>query len=560
MDSQTTGARWLSLLSLTTAFSLLSCGGIDPSEDIAAVAQPLTTEMTAAYAGSPIAIPDNAPAGILSTLRLDTTGKTKGLTAEVHITHTYVGDLRIKLTCPDGTVSVLQDQVGGSGKAIDKTYAVTSCDGRAAGGNYTLAVADLDARDVGSLTSWKITAQVEGGSGVAISGVNNWYIIGNSRTLGQNTIPLKITTPSTVTTASVKIDALAPFALTKVAGGFQADLDISRLSAAQHTLSIFVNGGTVPAAQKVFRRSHPVYVFLTTDWDTSDSPDSALNLQDALHTAHPALKITHFVGPYTFTDTTLSATRKRALVNWLNGERSLYSDEIGLHIHPYCNFVNTLGGIACRTTPTYSTTGPDTTGYTVPLAVYSEAEISAMLKASDSLFVANGLGKPTSFRAGGWTADIDVARALSANGYKADSSANNWARLEEWDGLGTGYLFNWNKMNWNPIGDLSQPYHPSATSTTTPAVPGLEVLEVPDNGSLVDYVSGEEMIAIFNANWNGEAVAAPKSYVIGLHPVNYDSYYHARMQMVLSHVDRFLARSDAGPVFYETLTGTAPVW
>ena len=272
-------------------------------------------------------------------------------------------------------------------------------------------------------------------------------------------------------------------------------------------------------------------------------------------------KITHFVGPYTFTDSTVSASRRQALVSWLNGNRSHFGDEIGLHIHPYCNFINTLGnGITCKTTPTYSTTAPDTTGYTVPLSVYTEAELNTMLKAADNLFIANGLGKPTSFRAGGWTASIEVERALSANGYRADSSANNWARLEEWQGSGTGFLFDWNKANWAPIGDLSQPYHPSSTSTVTPAVPGLSVLEVPDNGSLVDYVSGAEMVAIFDATWNGQSATAPKSYVIGLHPINYDTTYHARMQMILSHVDAFLSANDAGPVVYATLTDTSRTW
>jgi hypothetical protein len=100
---------------------------------------------------------------------------------------------------------------------------------------------------------------------------------------------------------------------------------------------------------------------------------------------------------------------------------------------------------------------------------------------------------------------------------------------------------------------MSQPYHPSTTSTTTPALPGLAVLEVPDNGSMVDDVSGAEMISIFDANWNGQPAATLKTFVIGLHPINYDATYHARIQQVLTYVDRFLATNNAGPVVYQTL-------
>ena len=170
--------------------------------------------------------------------------------------------------------------------------------------------------------------------------------------------------------AAAQIDNRTAVPLSRVAGVYQANLDLSQLGAGEHAVSVYTNGATTPAARKVFRRSHPVYVYLTTDWDTGDSPDSALALQDELHATHPALEITHFVGPYTFTDPTVSVARRSQLVSWLNGQRSQFGDEIGLHIHPYCNFVNTVGGVPCRTTPTYSTSAPDPTGYTVPLSAY----------------------------------------------------------------------------------------------------------------------------------------------------------------------------------------------
>ena len=53
-------------------------------------------------------------------------------------------------------------------------------------------------------------------------------------------------------------------------------------------------------------------------------------MEDAYHANTPSLKITHFVGPYTFTDPNLSASRRQYLVNRLNNLKTTYGDEIGL--------------------------------------------------------------------------------------------------------------------------------------------------------------------------------------------------------------------------------------
>ena len=56
---------------------------------------------------------------------------------------------------------------------------------------------------------------------------------------------------------------------------------------------------------------------------------------------------------------------------------------------------------------------------------------------------------------------------------------------------------------WAPIGDTSQPYYPNMNDALSPTAPTLSLLEVPDNGIMVDYVSVEEMQDIFAANWDG---------------------------------------------------------
>ena len=85
--------------------------------------------------------------------------------------------------------------------------------------------------------------------------------------------------------------------------------------------------------------------------------------------------------------------------------------------------------------------------------------------------------------------------ALAANGYVADTSANNWARMEEWDGQQNGVLYEWNSAHWSSINETSQPYYPNVDDILSDAPPTLPILEVPDNGILVDYVTGEEMVS-----------------------------------------------------------------
>ena len=123
--------------------------------------------------------------------------------------------------------------------------------------------------------------------------------------------------------------------------------------------------------------------------------------------------------------------RQAYLVDWLLRLSTTYQDEIGLHIHPFCNFVSTVPGVPRRIKPSDSYDKGDSTGYTVLSAAYSESEFFKLLEAADALFTAHGLGKPTAFRTGSWAANAGTLKALAEDGFVADSSANNWARIEE---------------------------------------------------------------------------------------------------------------------------------
>ena len=399
----------------------------------------------------------------------------------------------------------------------------------------------------------------ENDSSYRINGLQAWYLIGNDLDRGEDEIRLEIEGP-TSEDIHVWLDPLEPQRLLRTDDGFSLELDISSLPVGSYDLILAAANTDVAFAHFRIHRSHPLYVIVSTDWDDADNAELALRLQEELHEEYPELLLTHFVGPYTFTDPTVSAERREFLADWVLGMQNDYGDEIGLHIHPYCNFVESIPQ-TCLEEPSLVYENGDSSGYTIMVNAYSEEEFTEQLLVSDALFVENGLPKPTSFRAGGWSADITTIRALHNADYIADTSANNWARLEEWEGLYNGVLYDWNRENWSEINDTSQPYYPSQEDVQSDSGTRIPVLEVPDNGSLVDYVSGEEMIEILNANWPEHApLQQPIAYSIGYHPSNFNMIYKINLQEIFDYIQPHLSKHGSGPIHYQTLSNMTKVW
>jgi subtilisin-like proprotein convertase family protein len=87
-------------------------------------------------------------------------GDIKEVQVRVDITHTWIGDLQVKLTTPAGTDIILHDRGGGGQDNLIKTYSAENLDaiksvvGQPAQGTWTLGVTDLAGRDVGKLNRW----------------------------------------------------------------------------------------------------------------------------------------------------------------------------------------------------------------------------------------------------------------------------------------------------------------------------------------------------------------------------------------------------------------------
>jgi hypothetical protein len=383
-----------------------------------------------------------------------------------------------------------------------------------------------------------------------------WTLVPNDLTPGHATLGWTVAPPEGVEAATVWLDG------EQLDGpALSGSIDLSGLAPATHELLFAEQGAEVGFATRSFVHTHPLYVLISVDWDRADTEDHELDWQDQLHVDHPALRLTHFVGPWTFTEPEMTAARMELLTDWLLANEADHDDEIGLHIHPYCSFVETTS-VPCRHQPSFAYAEGDPTGYTVVSAAYTEAEYTELALAADAIFADHGLPKPTSYRAGGWTADEGTLRALAAAGHVADTSAVHWRLLEEWEDEWDNLLWDWTRTHWEGIDERSQPYYPSEDAADAPGSPSIPILEVPDNAALADYAEADEVIEVLEANWDGGVLEAPKVLSYGYHNSTAGPMwsYRDRVEGVLEHVDQSLAEDDAGPLIYATLSEMPSVW
>lgn len=397
----------------------------------------------------------------------------------------------------------------------------------------------------------KPTAPDENDPDYTVTGVHAWYLVSSEVTVADELMTIIVAAPSGTDFVDAWVGDLPVQRLSEQPDGrFGVQLAVTDVPAGTHDVRLAADGSTTAFAVIPFNRTAPYYVVVTTDWDFADPGNQANTFQDLMHRDHPELRMTHFVGPYTFTDPAVTEARKAELVTWLVRQRDMFDDEIGLHIHPYCHFV-TAAGVTCVTDQS-TVYASDTSGYTIKLGAYDRQQFGTLLDHAATLFQQYGLNQPKTFRAGGWTATLATLQALSDKGYTADTSALNWARIEEWEGK---ELYRWNMENWGPIGDTSQPYYPTDGDVLTSTAPTLPILEVPDNGVMIDYVTLPEMNGLFDANWNGEPLTAPVTLMMGFHPATpgFSETEYLRVDGFLDYADQRLGTRHLGPVVYITL-------
>ncbi len=103
-----------------------------------------------------LAIPDATTAGVTSDITITDAGTLRALAVNVAITHSFIGDLTIRLQRVGGREIVLLREQLIEGSSLTRTFAADGFIGEAAAGTWRLTVVDGAARDTGTLDAWSM--------------------------------------------------------------------------------------------------------------------------------------------------------------------------------------------------------------------------------------------------------------------------------------------------------------------------------------------------------------------------------------------------------------------
>src|SRR5262249_31390623 len=108
--------------------------------------------------GTNVNIPDFPGPAVTSSITISgcsSSNASSTSTIEVHIVHTWIGDLVVDLVAPDGSVYNLHNRTGGSADNINTTY-TRDLSSEVANGTWRLRAQDMAGLDVGYIDSWTL--------------------------------------------------------------------------------------------------------------------------------------------------------------------------------------------------------------------------------------------------------------------------------------------------------------------------------------------------------------------------------------------------------------------
>lgn len=114
-----------------------------------------------------LAIPDNLPTGLASTIRITDARRVKRINVSVDIAHSFIGDLRVILRSPSGTEAVLHDRTGASARDLVASFTseglpeLQAFTGETIQGDWTLSVVDTAPADEGTLRKWGLEIGID---------------------------------------------------------------------------------------------------------------------------------------------------------------------------------------------------------------------------------------------------------------------------------------------------------------------------------------------------------------------------------------------------------------
>ncbi len=126
---------------------------IDLAPDLKVIEKQLSPNLT---------IPDNNHAGIGSNISISPSGTAQSIEVRAHISHTYIGDLRVELVAPSGERAVLHNRIGGRKRNLSldldsgSSSELASLIGQPIAGTWLLRIMDLEREDDGKLDFWSL--------------------------------------------------------------------------------------------------------------------------------------------------------------------------------------------------------------------------------------------------------------------------------------------------------------------------------------------------------------------------------------------------------------------
>jgi hypothetical protein len=273
--------------------------------------------------------------------------------------------------------------------------------------------------------------------------------------------------------------------------------------------------------------SGKMQLLVTVDWEGRDLLDKNLDAMRGLHARFPDVKVAHFLNAAYFTKDDAHPDDAKARI----ASAIAPGDETGLHIHGWRRLFE-ASGVGFKNSPTFwgTTLRPETClydcGHEVPISAYSADDLRKVVKFSLDTLEAQGFGRAKSFRTGGWMAKDNVREAVAAEGLVYEESAVPTDFLQA--GLKGAPLLGWLEQLWPDVIPTSQPYElPTAAGN---------LVEVPDNAALADYVSPDQMVETFQANKAAFLRDRSKNVVVSM------GFHHETAADYLPRVETALAR------------------
>lgn len=389
--------------------------------------------------------------------------------------------------------------------------------------------------------------------GLESSFSKNWVLIGSEFKAEEKiiTYTVKITKddiPDNLNIQYRKVDTNTFLGtLTRIdAKTYEVKIDAETLGAGKIELeavatSEAIQGKKWTAESSQINISYGLYVIWTMDWEGMDVSQTQINQMSKISTDHHNLPLTHFFNPRIYV--ALSAAQQNLQTNYVKERRDKFGDEIGLHFHMWLDMVR-AAGVEPKRSPAWNSKDQLSSGngYDVPISAYNYEESVKLFKWADSIFASKGLGKPISFRAGGWYLGLDNVKAMEATGYKVDSSGRD-ARF--W---GRGYI----ASPWS-LGSTTKPYKISTEALNSDSPPPrYNVWEIPNNGADSYWFAADDMITALKDNYQDKPLTQRKVVVILSHP-HWFSVDYPKLQKFYGIADGIYYPQDKGPVLYTTL-------